>query len=287
MTTSLEAVQGALPRLRRAFPNLVIEIADTTGDVIETSISNMLLALRDAVLLTVRVILLFLARVRTTLLTAVSIPFTFLPTFAGMRVLGLELNIVTMTAVILSMGLLVDDSIGVEESIWQIEQNLREDFSSIEGLTDIGRTWGMNKNGQAFVVDHEKLARYGLTPERIGGVLDSATPGIEASTRRVPGQLAYRILLRRTGETGAGPIDLPALTVASPKGPVPLAEIGRFEPRWTQTRLIREDLRPAVDVFGYRDTAAISHIQDRVNEKLAGLFLPPVVGSDRKERANL
>ncbi len=116
-SSTLASLQKALPDLEKEFANLKIDIADTSKDIIETSIDNMVSALRDAVLLTVAVIFLLLARTRATALTAVSIPFTFLLTFAGMRFLGLELNIVTMTGIILAVGLLVDDSIVVIENI--------------------------------------------------------------------------------------------------------------------------------------------------------------------------
>jgi len=117
VTGTLSALEKALPGIRAAFPDLAFEVADTQGELIETSVSNLITALRDSVILTVVVIFLILARVRTTLLAAVSIPFTFFMTFAGMKLIGYELNIVTMTAIILAVGLLVDDAIVVIENI--------------------------------------------------------------------------------------------------------------------------------------------------------------------------
>lgn len=119
---TLESVEEGLPGIKAAFPGISFEITDTQGDLIRTSVSNLFSALRSAVLLTVAVIFFFLARMRITLLAAVSIPFTFLLTFAGMKILGFELNIVTMTGVILAVGLLVDDAVVVIENIdrrWQ------------------------------------------------------------------------------------------------------------------------------------------------------------------------
>ncbi|GAB6097442.1 efflux RND transporter permease subunit [Desulfatiferula olefinivorans] len=117
VTETLAALDQALPELRDAFPGLVFDIADTQGELIETSVSNLISALRDSVLLTVAVIFMLMARGRTTLLAAVSIPFTFFLTFAGMTLIGYELNMVTMTAIILAVGLLVDDTIVVIENI--------------------------------------------------------------------------------------------------------------------------------------------------------------------------
>ncbi len=117
VTTALAAIDHALPDIRAAFPDLAFEVVDTQGELINTSVSNLVTALRDAVILTVAVIFLLIARVRTTFLAAVSIPFTFLLTFAGMKLINYELNIVTMTAIILAVGLLVDDAIVVIENI--------------------------------------------------------------------------------------------------------------------------------------------------------------------------
>ncbi|MFO7861196.1 MAG: efflux RND transporter permease subunit [Desulfosalsimonas sp.] len=117
VTDTLESVEAALPQIKKQFAQLSLEVADTQGELIRTSVGNLVTSLRDAVILTVCVIFLFLARVRITLLAAVSIPVTFLLTFAGMKLIGYELNIVTLTAVILAVGLLVDDAIVVIENI--------------------------------------------------------------------------------------------------------------------------------------------------------------------------
>jgi multidrug efflux pump subunit AcrB len=117
VTTTLDALNTVLPDVRAAFPDLMFEVADTQGELIHTSVSNLLTSLRDSVILTVAVIFLIIARMRTTLLAAISIPFTFLLTFAGMKLIHYELNIVTMTAIILAVGLLVDDAIVVIENI--------------------------------------------------------------------------------------------------------------------------------------------------------------------------
>ena len=133
---TLDAVEAAWPEIEAAFPGLAFEVADTQGELIRTSVSNLFSALRSAVLLTVGVIFFFLARMRITLLAAVSIPFTFLLTFAGMNLFGLELNIVTMTAVILAVGLLVDDAVVVIENIdrrWQKQLPENGDTGAGEG----------------------------------------------------------------------------------------------------------------------------------------------------------
>lgn len=110
-------VSRVLPELEKTYPGIEFSIPDTQGDLIELSVGNMLDALRDAVIMTVLVIFLFLADVRGMILTAISIPFTYLLTFATMWLIGYEFNMVTLTAVIIAVGMLLDDAIVVLENI--------------------------------------------------------------------------------------------------------------------------------------------------------------------------
>lgn len=111
------SVEAALPRLREAFPMLSVEVADTQGRLIGLTVSNMTDALRDAVIMSVLVILVFLGNSRAAFVIALSLPFSYLLTFAAMWALGYEFNMVTLTAVIIAVGMLVDDAIVVIENI--------------------------------------------------------------------------------------------------------------------------------------------------------------------------
>ncbi len=110
-------VSSVLPDLEKTYPGIDFSIPDTQGDLIELSVGNMLDALRDAVIMTVLVIFLFLADFRGMTLAAISIPFTYLLTFAVMWLIGYEFNMVTLTAVIIAVGMLLDDAIVVLENI--------------------------------------------------------------------------------------------------------------------------------------------------------------------------
>lgn len=139
VTTTIKAVEKALPEIKAKFPELNFEIADTPKNIIETSISNMVDALRDAIVMTVGVIFLILANVRISLLAAISIPFTYFLTFAVMHLFGYELNIVTLTAVIVAVGLLLDDAIVVIENIERHFRQLGKPIyqAVVDGLNEI------------------------------------------------------------------------------------------------------------------------------------------------------
>ncbi len=130
----VKAMKTALPAIQAEFPMLEISVADTQGRLIDLTVSNMLDALRDAVIMTVLVILLFLADSRAAFVTALSLPFTYLLTFAVMWLSGYELNMVTLTAVIIAVGMLADDAIVVIENI----QRRMEQFGE-SGMTVAAR----------------------------------------------------------------------------------------------------------------------------------------------------
>jgi multidrug efflux pump subunit AcrB len=114
---TIQSVLAQLPNFQRQYPGLEFAVADTQGDLIQTSVSNMVDALRDAIIMTVIVIFLFLADTRGMLLAGISIPFTYLITFAFMWLFGFEFDMVTLTGVILGVGMLLDDAIVVLENI--------------------------------------------------------------------------------------------------------------------------------------------------------------------------
>jgi len=113
----LKKVEAALPEIRKKFPMLNIEIADTQGRLISQMVENMLGSLRDAVIMTLVVLFLFLANTRAALITAISLPLSYLLTFATLHLLGYEFDMVTLTAVVIAVGLLADDAVVVIENI--------------------------------------------------------------------------------------------------------------------------------------------------------------------------
>lgn len=112
------AVQAALPAIADAIGSgteftIVFDQAPFIEKSIEALATEGLLGLAFAVL----VILVFLLSVRSTIITAISIPTSVLLTFIGMQVAGYTLNILTLGAITIAVGRVVDDSIVVVENI--------------------------------------------------------------------------------------------------------------------------------------------------------------------------
>jgi multidrug efflux pump subunit AcrB len=120
---SARSIDAQLPEIRHEFPMLQIAQSDGQLRLIDLTVDNMLGALRDALIMTVLVILLFLADTRAAFITALSLPFTYLLTFLVMKLIGYEFDMITLTAVIIAVGLLADDAIVVIENI---ERRMRE-----------------------------------------------------------------------------------------------------------------------------------------------------------------
>ncbi len=110
-------VKKTLADIEAKFPLLDIQIADDDSVFTSLVINNMTTTVLIALVLTIFVVLLFLANIRQAAIIALSIPVSFLMTFIFMNFAGIDLNMVTMSAIILSIGLLVDDGIVVLENI--------------------------------------------------------------------------------------------------------------------------------------------------------------------------
>ena len=112
-----ERLKLSIDEIRATFPELQLEIADDDSVFTNLVISNMTSTIMVAIILTIIVVLLFLAHLRQAAIISLSIPVAFLMTFMLMRLAEIDLNMVTMSAIILSIGLLVDDGIVVLENI--------------------------------------------------------------------------------------------------------------------------------------------------------------------------
>ncbi len=117
------AAREEMKKLQQKYPNINFEISDTQRDLIQTANTNMLEALRDAIIYTLIVLLFFLGNFRAIVAAAVSIPMVFFATMAIIWLTGGELNIVVYTAIILALGMLTDDAVVVLENI---ERHLEE-----------------------------------------------------------------------------------------------------------------------------------------------------------------
>ena len=125
-----KTARAEIEKLKVQYPNIDFAIADTQRNLIETANDNMLEALRDAIIYTLLVLLFFLGNFRAITAAGLSIPLVFFSTMAVIYIFGGELNIVVYTAIILALGMLVDDAVVVLENIERHLGELHEDLTT-------------------------------------------------------------------------------------------------------------------------------------------------------------
>ncbi len=134
-----KAARAELKKLQAQYPEIEFQISDTQRDLIETANTNMLEALRDAIMYTLIVLLFFLGNFRAIIAAGLSIPLVFFGTMGIIYLTGGELNIVVYTAIILALGMLVDDAVVVLENIERHLGELNEDLQTAikEGTREV------------------------------------------------------------------------------------------------------------------------------------------------------
>jgi hydrophobe/amphiphile efflux-1 (HAE1) family protein len=135
-----DAVYKEVARLEKALPEgyFVVYPRDDTPFVKE-SMSQVVSTLVEAIILVVLVMFIFLQNWRATLVPAVTVPVVILGTFAVLSVLGMSINTLTLFAMVLAIGLLVDDAIVVVENVERLmhEQQLSAKQASIQSMQEI------------------------------------------------------------------------------------------------------------------------------------------------------
>ena len=110
-------VQKALTQLEQRFPDLKFELTSDDADFIRGAIKEVLTSLALALIIVVCVIWLFMGRLTAALVPATAIPIALMGSVAAIWLIGYSVNLVTLLALVLATGLVVDDAIVVTENI--------------------------------------------------------------------------------------------------------------------------------------------------------------------------
>lgn len=138
-----KAVAGQIRTLekRYAADGLRIEVAQDTTTFTRNAISSVLTDLLLAILLVSLVILLFLHNVRNALIVMVVVPVSLIASFIGMRLFGFTLNMMSLLALSLVIGVLVDDAIVVIENVYRhMEMGKNRVRATWDAMNEIGIT---------------------------------------------------------------------------------------------------------------------------------------------------
>ncbi|HDS84820.1 MAG TPA: efflux RND transporter permease subunit [Phycisphaerales bacterium] len=113
-----------LPKLEARYPDIVFEITDDQQPLIDVNVRGMQQSLGQAVIITVIVIFVFLADARAAAVVAVSIPLSFLGSLMVLSLSPFTLNMVTLSGLIIAVGMVVDASVVVLENIYRHWQQM-------------------------------------------------------------------------------------------------------------------------------------------------------------------
>ncbi|MEC7654953.1 MAG: efflux RND transporter permease subunit, partial [Pseudomonadota bacterium] len=112
-----EAVQEAVERLNRRMRDVELIVISDDAQFIRSSVREVVVSLSIAVLVVIGVIFIFMGALRSTLIPAIAIPIALSGTIAAIWLLGFSINILTLLALVLATGMIVDDAIVVIENI--------------------------------------------------------------------------------------------------------------------------------------------------------------------------
>lgn len=137
---AVKAVRATIAKLEPNFPpGVKVVFPYDTSPVVQVSIDSVVHTLFEAIVLVFLVMLLFLQSIRATLVPTLAVPVVLLGTFGILLAAGFTINLLTMFAMVLAIGLLVDDAIVVVENVERLmhEEHLSPKEATIKSMGQI------------------------------------------------------------------------------------------------------------------------------------------------------
>jgi len=136
-----EAVKGTLADLSERFPaDMEVQVLYDTTNFVKASIDEVKETLIIAIALVIAVVFVFLGDWRTTLIPGIAIPVSLIGTFAALAAFGFSLNTIVLFALILAIGIVVDDAIIVVENVQRLmdEEDLEPKEATAKAMEQVG-----------------------------------------------------------------------------------------------------------------------------------------------------
>ena len=134
-----DGLEAAMPDVRALLPDgMQMAVANDNSLFIRESIDNVFITIWEAVGLVILIIFIFLRSLRATLIPLVTIPVSLIGAFALMSLMGFTINTLTLLAMVLAIGLVVDDAIVMLENIHRhIEEGMQPLQAALKGSREI------------------------------------------------------------------------------------------------------------------------------------------------------
>ena len=137
--TVVQNILDHLPEIKGGLPNgLIMDTVYNNTTYIHASIKDVVKTLIEAIIIVMIVLFLFIGSLRSVIIPIVAIPLSLIGAFFLMFLMGFSINLLTLLAMVLAIGLVVDDAIVVLENIYRhIEEGLTPFKASIQGAREI------------------------------------------------------------------------------------------------------------------------------------------------------
>ncbi|WP_092485556.1 efflux RND transporter permease subunit [Candidatus Ichthyocystis hellenicum] len=135
-----DRIRKTVDRINRKFSGDVkLEVIRDSSRIVNVAVDNFVRTIIEGVILTILTVFLFLGSWRSTVITGLTLPITLLSSFTIMYIMGFSINFLTLMALSLSVGFLIDDAIVVRENIVRhLEMGKHPVKAALEGTEEIG-----------------------------------------------------------------------------------------------------------------------------------------------------
>lgn len=139
LLTVIQNIKDILPEIQQQLPEgLNAAVVYDASDYVNSSIHEVMVSLLEALIIVTVVIFLFLGSVRSVVIPVIAMPLSLIGTFLIMLFLGYSINLLTLLALVLAIGLVVDDAIIIVENIHRhIEEGLSPFQAAIMGTREL------------------------------------------------------------------------------------------------------------------------------------------------------
>ena len=135
-----DAVKQTMERVAERFPDgLEFAVPFDTTKFVQVSIDEVVMTFIEALILVVLVVFVFLQNLRATIIPLLAVPVSIIGTFAGLYIMGFSINLLTLFAMVLAIGIVVDDAIVVLENVERVmnEEKKSPREASIKAMQEV------------------------------------------------------------------------------------------------------------------------------------------------------
>jgi multidrug efflux pump subunit AcrB len=159
------------------------------------------------------------------------------------------------------------------EKLQIASEKLFKVLKNTKGLVNVAKTWDLDKTVYRLLIDEIKAAYYGINSKDISKQVGLYLKGTPAALKPVKNSSDIPIRIRGNNRDKAL-LYLDTILIDTPKGKIPLSAFSKLEKIKEPSQITREGLEYTIDVYGFREKAAISHIMQNFDKAFEGVKLP-------------